>query len=122
MHKSNNVVLTSAQRSASSGTSVYINASSYEYAMVVIYITGKSGAPTLDISLECNPVDPAIDNSKWSTVYQEIKITDAMIGTSFPVNFRGHRQSDFSGWVRVAYTVAGASTPKLTFSVNIELK
>jgi len=121
-YKSNNEVLTSAQRGASTGYSNYINASSYAYASMVIYITAKSGTPTLDVSLQCSPIDPALDSTKWSTVYQELQITNAHLSAGAPWNFRGHRQVDFAGWLRVVYTVGGTSTPKLTFSVNIELK
>jgi len=117
----NNIVLSSAQRSAGSGYSNYINASSYEYAMIVIYITAKSGSPTLDVSLQCSPVDPGVDNYQWRTVYQETQITNADMA-SLPAIFGGHRQADFSGWLRIAYTVGGSSTPKVTFSANIETK
>jgi len=119
---SNNVLLTSAQRGAGSGSTNYVNASSYEYAMVAVYITAKSGAPTLDISMQCSPVDPAIDNNQWRTVYVEPQITDADIGSTFPKIFGGHRQEDFSGWLRASYTIGGATTPKLTFSMNLEIK
>jgi len=120
--KSNNVVLTSAQRGASTGLTNMVNASSYEYAIITIYMTAKSGAPTLQVSLQCSPVDPLVDSTKWRTVYAEELITNTMIGSSFPKIFGAHRQEDFSGWLRVWYQVAGATTPKLTFSVNIELK
>lgn len=125
LYKVNQEVLTSAQHSAGTGETNYVNASSYEYAMLAIYITGKSGSPTLDVALQCSPVDPQKDNTKWRTVYAEPQITNAMIGSpsaTSPSNFGGHRQVDWSGWLRIIYTVGGASTPKLTFSANIELK
>ena len=119
---SNNVVLSSASRGAGTGLSNYINASSYEYAMIAVYITAKGGSPTLDISMQCSPVDPAADNTQWRTVYVEPQITNADIGSTFPKIFGGHRQEDFTGWLRVVYTVGGSSTPTLTFSLNLELK
>jgi len=115
-------VLASSNRGATAaGYSTAIPARTAEYAMTVIYITAKSGAPTLQVSLQCSAVDPAIDNYKWRTVYQEDLITNANIGTP-PKIFGGHRQVDFSGWLRIAYTLAGTSTPKITFSANIETK
>lgn len=121
----NQEVLTSAQRSAGTGVTNPFNARSYEWGIATIYITGKSGAPTLSVSLQCSPVDPSVDNTKWRTVYTEDTITNAMIGTPSATAikiFGGHRQSDWTGWLRVAYIVGGSSTPKLTFSVNIEAK
>jgi len=121
-YSSDNEVLTSAQRSAGTGTTTFIPAKSYNHAIAVIYITGKSGAPTLEVTLQCSPVNPELDNSKWRNVYVEDLITDAMIGTSYPKIFGGHVQEDFTGWLRLKYVIAGASTPKLTFSCNIEIK
>jgi hypothetical protein len=121
-HSSDNQVLASAQRGAGAGSTTSIPSHTYEYAMIALYITAKSGAPYIDISLQCSPVDPAIDNTKWRTVYLEPRITNANIGTIFPKIFGGHRQVDFSGWLRAVYTIGGTSTPKLTFSMNIELK
>lgn len=120
---SNHTILTSAQRSAGSGYTNYINGRSSRFAMVVVYITAQSGTTqTLDITLLSSPVDPAIDDTKWRTVYQEqqIKNTDFVGGA--PWIFGGHIQEDWTGYLKVAYTVGGTVTPKLTFSVNLELK
>lgn len=115
-------VLSSATRSAGTGVSNTVNASFAKFASLVVYITGKSGSPWLDISMQCSPVNPALDNTKWSVVYQEPRLTDAIIGTNFPVHFRGHQQEDFNGWIRIAYQVGGASTPQLTFSAELEIE
>jgi hypothetical protein len=89
--------------------------------MAVIYITATSGSPTLDITMQCSSVDPLIDNTKWRSVYKESQITAADMA-SLPAIFGGYRQEDFSGWVRIYYTIGGTSTPKITFSVNLETK
>jgi len=120
-HHSNNQVLASANRSAGTGYSTAIPTHSYRFAIAVVYATAKSGSPYLDISLQTSPVDPAIDNSKWRTVYSEDRITATMLAT-LPAIFGGHVQEDFTGWLRIAYTLGGTSTPKITFSLNIELK
>ncbi len=121
--KSNNEVLASAQRSATpAGYSNIVNANSYEYAMIILYITAKSGSPTIDVNLQCSPIDPAIDGTKWRNASSVETITNAMIVSPYPKIFGTSRSADFSGWVRVAYTLAGSSTPKITFSMNIELK
>ena len=117
----NQEVLTSAQRSAGSGTSNTVNANSCGFANLVIFITAKSGVPTLSVSLQSSAINPSIDNTKWRTVYTEDTLTNAMIGTP-PKIFAGHRQTDFTGWLRISYTIAGTSTPKITFSANIESK
>ena len=115
-------VLASAQRAASTGYSSYINASSEEYVFIETIVTAKSGAPTLDIILQCSPVDPAVDNTRWATVAVEPTITDAAIGSTFPKIFRSVAHPDFVGYVRILYTVGGASTPKLTFSLKLQTK
>jgi len=119
---SNHNVLTSAQRSAGTGTTNTVNASSEEYVFVETIITAKSGAPTLDLTLQCSPVDPNIDNTKWATAAVESQITSAAIGTTYPKIFRSVAHPDFVGWVRVFYKVAGASTPKITFAINLQTK
>lgn len=121
-HKSNNQVLTSANRSAGTGYSNIVNANSYEYAMIVLYITAKSGAPNISVNLQCSPIDPSVDSTKWRNASSVETITNAMIGTTYPKIFGTSRSADFSGWIRVAYTLAGSSTPKITFSMNIEIK
>ncbi len=118
----NQEVLTSAQHSAGTGTSSYVNGKSYRYAIGIVYITAKSGSPTLRINLQCSPIDPASDSTKWRVVYQEELLTNAMIGSTFPIAFGGHVNEDWSGYLRIGFTVAGTSTPKVTFSANVELK
>ncbi len=90
--------------------------------MIVLYVTGKSGSPYIDISLQCSPVDPTKDSTKWRTIFSEDRITNAMLGSTFPKIFSTSRIADWSGWLRVSYVLNGSSTPKLTFSMNIELK
>lgn len=115
-------VLASAERSAGTGVTNYINASSEEYVFIETIITGKSGAPTLDITVQCSPVDPNIDNTRWATVAVESQITNALIGTTYPKIFRSVAHPDFVGWVKVFYTIGGSSTPKLTFAINLQTK
>ncbi|GAF93272.1 unnamed protein product, partial [marine sediment metagenome] len=117
----NNEVLASAQISAGSYASDYISADNYERAIAVIYVIAITGIPTLDISLQCSPVNPATDNTKWRTVYMEEQIPAASMA-SLPSIFGGHVQVDWSGYLRILYTVGGTSTPTITFSANIELK
>jgi len=116
----NQPILSSAQRSASEGTTNFRNLRSREYVWLIVYITAKSGAPTLALTLQCSPVDPNFDDTKWRTV-SALSLTDTQIGTP-PKIFSTTRAADWSGWVRAIYTVAGASTPKLTFSLNVEAK
>jgi hypothetical protein len=118
----NHAVLASAERGASSGYSSYINASSEEYIFIETVITAKSGAPTLDMVLQCSPVDPALDSTRWATAAVESQITNANIGSTFPKIFRSVAHPDFVGWVRVLYTVGGTTTPKLTFRINFQSK
>ena len=116
----NQEILTSAQRSASQGTTNVRNLQSREYIWLLVYITAKSGAPTLALTLQCSPVDPNFDSTRWRTV-SSLSLTNTQIGTP-PKIFSTTRAADWSGWVRVIYTVAGATTPKLTFSLNVEAK
>lgn len=119
----NHTILVSAQRAAGSGYTNYINGRSKRFAIVVVYITAQSGATqTLDITLLSSPVDPAVDNTKWRTVYQESQIKSSGFTGGTPWIFGGHVQEDWTGYLKVAYTVGGTGTPKLTFSVNLELK
>lgn len=121
VYRINDEILTSAQRSAGDGTTNYRNYSSKEWVTLVLYITAKSGSPTLTLDVQCSPIDPGIDATKWRTFYH-LALTNAQIGASFPKIFASTRMADWSGWVRVIYTVAGATTPKLTFSLNLEAK
>lgn len=115
-------VLASATRAAGSGYSSYINASSEQYVFIETIITAKGGSPTLDIVLQCSPVDPALDNTRWSTAAVEAQISNASIGSTFPKIFRSVAHPDFVGWVRVLYTVGGSSTPTLTFKISLQTK
>lgn len=118
----NQEILVSAQREASASNTTNIrNYSSLEYVWLLVYITAKSGAPTLALTLQCSPVDPNVDSSKWRTV-SSLNLTNAEIGTSFPKILSTTRTADWSGWLRVIYTIAGSSTPKLTFSLSLEAK
>jgi len=120
---SNHTILTSAQRAASSGYTNYINGRSSRFALAVVYITAQSGTTqTLDITLLSSPVDPAIDDTKWRTVYQESQIKSSAFTGGAPWIFGGHVCEDWTGYLKVAYTVGGTGTPKLTFSINLELK
>ncbi len=116
-HPSDQPVLASAQRSEGSGYSNYVKISNYEIAMVGLDITAISGAPTLDISLQTCP-DPTVAEPKWYTVYREDQITAAEMAT-LPARFMGQPQKGFINYVRIAYAVSGATTPKVTFSANI---
>lgn len=116
----NQEILTSSQRTAGAGTTNVRNLQSREYIWLVVYITAKSGSPTFALTLQCSPVDPNFDSTRWRTV-SSLSLTNTQIGTP-PKIFSTTRSADWSGWVRVIYTVAGASTPKLTFSLNVEAK
>jgi len=118
----NHAVLASAERAASSGYTSFINASSEEYIFIETVITAKSGSPTLDLVLQCSPVDPNLDNTRWATAAVEAQITNVNIGSTFPKIFRSTAHPDFVGWVRVLYTVGGTPTPKLTFRINMQSK
>lgn len=123
-HKVNQVALQSAQRNAStSGASTFYPASSYEFAYIVVYITGKTTNPTLTVTLQCSPVDPNVDNEKWRNIYAEPTITSAMMGTpsaTSPYIVGGAANRDWTGWLRIAYSIGG--TGNLTFSLNLEVK
>jgi len=116
----NQEILTSAQRSAGSGTTNVRNLRSREYVWLIVYVTAKSGSPTLSLTLQCSPADPNVDGTRWRTV-SSLSLTNANM-TSPPKVFSTTRAADWSGWVRVLYTVAGTSTPKITFSLNLESK
>jgi len=113
-------VLASAQRSAGSGSSNYINVRSYKYAMLALEVTAISGSPTLDVSLQCCP-DPTKTDARWWTVYKEEQITTSDLAT-LPGRFLSHAQKGWIGYLRIVYTIAGTSTPKVTFSANIFCK
>jgi len=115
-------VLASAQRSAGDGYTSWINVSSEKEVFIEVKVTAKSGAPALDMVLQCSPIDPNKDGTRWAAIAVEPQITNAQIGTSFPKIFRSTSHSDFVGWVRVLYTVGGITTPKLTFSINLQSK
>lgn len=117
----NQPILASALRAAGDGTTNVRNLQSREYIWLIVYITAKSGSPILDMTLQCSPVDPNFDNTKWRTV-SSLSLSTADIGTSFPKIFSTTRAADWSGWVRVIYAVGGTATPKLTFSLNVEAK
>ena len=118
----NQIVLSSAARGAGTVYSNVHNGNSFEYAMVAIFITAKSGAPSLDVSLQMSPVNPNLDNTQWFTVYREEQIVDANLTGSGPWHFLGQPQPGFIGWLRVICTVGGTSTPILTYSVNLICK
>ncbi len=116
----NQEILTSALRVASQGTTNIGHFSSQEYIWLVVYVTAKSGSPTLALTLQCSPVDPNVDTTRWRTV-STLSLTNANMTTP-PKIFSTTRAADWSGWVRVIYTLAGASTPEITFSLNVETK
>lgn len=116
----NQEILSSALRNAGGGTTNVRNLKSREYIWLLVYITAKSGSPTLALTLQCSPVNPDVDATRWRTV-SSMSLSNADIGTP-PKIFSTTRAVDWSGWVRVIYTVAGASTPKLTFSLSVEAK
>lgn len=118
VYKINDEVLVSALRTAGLVTSGIRNYSSKEYVSLVIYITAKTGSPTLALDVQCSPLDPGKDATKWRT-FHHLDITNAQIGTTFPKIFASTRIADWSGWVRVLCTVTGTN---LTYSVNLEAK
>ena len=120
IYRVNDEILASAQRSAGDGTTQIRHYSSKEYLWLVVYVTAKSGSPTLNLTVQCSPVDPSIDSTRWRTV-SNLNLTNSMM-TSPPKIFATTRMADWSGWVRVIYTLAGTSTPKITFSLNFEAK
>lgn len=121
-YRINDEILVSANRGATvDGTTGIRNYSSKEYIWLIVYITAKSGTPNLSFTLQCSPVDPGIDSTKWRTV-SSMTLSNAQIGSTFPKIFSTTRAADWSGWVRARYTVAGTATPKVTFSLNLEAK